>query len=294
MNMRKQLRSAFSTRQYMLSRDFEIYYYSDNHPTGVTAHSHDYYEFYFFAGGNVTIYIDGKGYPLKSGDMVLIPPGISHYAHILDFDVPYQRFVFWISKDYCRQLMSQSADYGYLLQHVTVNKHYIYHYDMLDFHALQSKLLRLLEEIHDDRFGKSAMLPLCVNDLVLYLNRTVYEAEHPATPKETQSLYRNLISYIEEHLEEDLSLDSLAGTFYVSKYHIAHLFKENLGLSLHQYILKKRLSLCRDAILGGSDINDAAMLCGFGDYSSFYRAFKKEYGVSPREYKELYSHKQTP
>lgn len=292
--MKKQFRATFNTRQYMLSKDFEIYYYSDNHPTGVTTHSHDYYEFYFFVGGNVSIYIDGKAYPLKSGDMVLIPPRVPHYAHIQDFSIPYQRFVFWISQDYCRQLMTQSADYGYLLQHVTVNRRYIYHYDILAFLALQSKLFRLLEEIQSDHFGKSAMIPLCVNDLVLYLNRTVYEAEHPATPKETQSLYRNLISYIEEHLEEDLSLDKLAGIFYVSKYHIAHLFKKNLGLSLHQYIVKKRLSLCKDAILGGTDINDAALLCGFGDYSSFYRAFKKEYGVSPREYKELYSHEQTP
>lgn len=292
--MHKQLRTAFNKRQYMLSKDFEIYYYNDTMPTGVSTHTHDYYEFYFFVSGNVTIYIGGSPHPLKSGDMVLIPPKVPHYAHIRDFEVPYQRFVFWISQDYCRQLMSQCADYGYLLQRAAISKHYLYHYDILGFYALQSKIFRLLEEIHSERFGKSAQIALCVNDLVLYLNRTVYEAEHPSTPKETKNLYGSLLNYIEAHLEENLSLDRLASIFYVSKYHIAHLFKENLGLSLHQYILKKRLSLCRDAILGGTEINEAALLCGFGDYSSFYRAFKKEYGVSPREYKELYSHEQTP
>ena len=74
--MRRQLQSPFNERQYMLSKDFEIYYYNDNHFYGVTDHTHDYYEFYFFLEGNVTISIEKEHHHLKPGDMVFIPPGI--------------------------------------------------------------------------------------------------------------------------------------------------------------------------------------------------------------------------
>ncbi len=47
------------------------------------------------------------------------------------------------------------------------------------------------------------------------------------------------MDYIEEHLDEELTLEKLAGEFFVSKYYIAHIFKENIGLSIHQYIMKK-------------------------------------------------------
>ena len=73
----------------------------------------------------------------------------------------------------------------------------------------------------------------------------------------------------------------------MSKYHIAHVFKDNIGMSIHQYITKKRLNLCKEAISGGMSITDAYHRFGFGDYSSFYRAFKKEYGISPKDYRDM-------
>lgn len=284
--MAKNLQTQFSTRQYMLSRDFEIYYY--NEPASSKVHSHDYYEFYFFLEGKVSISIEGKHHTLKYGDMAVIPPGVKHSAAVHGTDIPYRRFVFWISEEYCSRLMEISSCYGYLMQNALVKKKYIFHNDLITFNTIQSRIFQLIEEIKSERFGKDAKISLCVNDLVLQLNRIVYEQQNAKSKKEEQNLCQNLIYYIDDHLDEELSLEHLAGQFFVSKYHIAHIFKEQMGLSVHQYILKKRMQASKAAILGDTGITDVCAMFGFRDYSSFYRAFKKEFGVSPKEYRELH------
>lgn len=270
----------------MLSRDFEIYYYSDRHMGNVNSHIHTFYEFYFFLEGNVSIRIEEKESLLNAGDVVVILPGIRHRAVIHDQEQPYSRFVFWISTEYYEKLAGMSGDYTYFIDYVQNTKQYIFHNNMVEFSSIQSKIFHLIEEIHSDRFGKEAKTFLCVCDLMLHLNREIYEKNHPKRLKEDENLYQNIIRYIDDRLEQDLSLEHLAGKFYVSKYHIAHIFKENTGISIHQYIMKKRLAACKDAILGNISISEAYLMFGFKDYSSFYRAFKKEFGISPKEYRD--------
>ena len=150
--------------------------------------------------------IEGVSHPLVPGDVLIIPPNTKHYAKLLDNSIPYRRFVFWISQDYCNKLFNISSDYVYLIQRVHTTKQYLYHYDIIGFNTLQSKIFRLIEEMHANRFGKQTKVQLCLKDLVFHFNRSIYEMEQKNKKYEENALYENILLYIEDHIDEDLTI----------------------------------------------------------------------------------------
>lgn len=299
--MRRELRSDFTTRQTMLSELFELYYYSDVTIKPVEMHSHDYYEFYIFLEGDIDMQIENvaeSNIKLVPGDIVVFPPGVRHHAiersgakrkHENDQTTSsYRRFVFWISDKYLSELLKISPDYAYLIEEAREGR-FIHHLEPALFGQVQSRAITVLEEISTVHYGHDAFLRIYSSELLLTLTRYVYESEHKISVPENTDMMGRLITYIDEHLTDPLSLDILAEKLFVSKSYIVHEFKNRLGLSVHQYIVKKRLAGCRDAMLSGMPISQAYITYGFNDYSNFYKAFKKEYGYSPREYVDIHT-----
>lgn len=286
--MKRNLTTKFSSRQYMLSDEFEVFYYEDIRLNHVLAHQHDYYEFYFFLEGSVDYEIGGRLYPLQYGDVLVIPPGLPHRPLFRDTAVPYRRFVLWIREEYFTELSRISPDFSYCLELAVQKKNRCFHTEAIPFQDLQSRLIQLIEEIRDDKFCHEIEARLVLSSLIVRLNRILYQQTHQFNQSYEKELYLNLCSYVASHLQEDLSLDALAVRFFVSKFHISHIFKENMGISIHQYIIKKRLQASQNALLSGIPAGKVCQQYGFHDYTSFYRAFKKEYGLSPKDYLELH------
>ena len=190
--------------------------------------------------------------------------------------------MFWITKSFLSKLSVHSEEFLFLTGKAD-GSGFAWHFNEVTFNTVQRKIFHVIEEIFSNRFGRRMAVALGINDLLLFLNRTVYESLHPERyGKSEKKLDRNLIRYIEEHINEDLRLDTLSELFFVSKYHISHLFKDKMGISLHQYILKKRLAMSKDALINGRKPSEVFREYGFSDYSVFYRAFVKEFGLSPQ------------
>lgn len=293
---KRSLASEFNARQQMVSGAYEIFYYHDDALPRVRLHSHSHYEFYFFLEGEVCYQIGGgASYDLSPGDFLLLPPGLRHGPAPSErvsrsASTPYRRIVLWLHPDFYRTLCEHSADFSYGYDLALARRQYHFHPDFITAGELQGRLLTLIEETRSDYVFHESTGALAAASLLLYVNRLAasLSRQTEAEPQETP-LYLRLCSYINTHLTDRLSLDDLATQFYTSKYHISHVFKENMGIGLHAYLTGKRLQAVKNGMLSGIPLTQLVRDYGFEDYTSFYRAFKKEYGLSPKEFRQQHN-----
>ena len=135
-------------------------------------------------------------------------------------------------------------------------------------------------EFGNDLYEKSLVTMV----LILTMRACIGADKVHRSHKRKHLLMDDIFRYIHQHLTEDLTLEQLEKEFYVSRYHICREFKRLTGQTPHAYIVKARLDLCRKYIEQGKPIRDVYELGGFGGYNHFFRAFKKEYHMTPGEY----------
>lgn len=120
--------------------------------------------------------------------------------------------------------------------------------------------------------------------VVMILRSCIYAQSKQKIKRNTQFLIDDIFAYISNHITEEISLDCLEREFYVSKFHISREFKKLTGTTLHKYIVKAKLDLCKKLIEEGKSITNIAQICNLGSYNNLFRVFKKEFGITPKEY----------
>ena len=127
------------------------------------------------------------------------------------------------------------------------------------------------------------------NTMTIFANmkRAYIERSAGTMKAEKPELLDQIAAYIEKNYAQHITVSDLARQFYVSNSTISHLFKQKMGVSLYRYITQRRLIAAKSLIQRGELLEDVGRKVGFVDYSTFYRAFRQEYGISPRQFGKL-------
>ena len=259
-----------------LKEDFRLFHINDRTKKDFSYHYHDFHKIIVFISGKVTYHIEGKAYHLKPRDILLVSQGAIHKPEI-DPSVPYERYIFWIRDDLsCQELntcFQKANDRSFNLVRADS--------------ALQERLKDLLPEmeqtLQNKHFGDPVLRDALFMQFMIYINRiflrTSSSPDKKAYSSDTQ--VEQLLKYINRNLSENLSIDQLAERFFFSKYHMMRKFKNETGYTIHNYITSKRLLMARSLISQGVPVMKAAMASGFRDYTTFVRAYKKQFGKAP-------------
>ena len=273
----------FDSRQSMKDKRFEVFHYRDKKMDNVVIHHHDFFEVYFFLSGRVSFKVEGKTYHLEPGDLLLINPQELHQPDI-EADSLYERIVLWIDRSYLSNLCEAAgADLAACFDNEAPGHTNLLRPSKLRRAALNQLLDRLVQEYYNDEMGSFAYAQGLLTQFMVEINRLAQTTSY-AVKREEPDLVSQVLTYIGNHYQENITLEMLAAEFYVSKYYLSHEFSQRVGTSIYRYVIFRRLLQARELMIEGQAPGEVYHSCGFGDYANFYRAFKGEYGISPREF----------
>ena len=274
----------FDTRQTMWGNTFEIFRYKDAYLKEVALHHHDFYEVYFFLSGNVQYNIESRSYLLTPGDVLLISPMELHQPMFGSEHREYERIVLWIDKQFLEGFNLQGQNLTACFDTTVPGHTNLLRPEGVARQYLTFLLENLMAEVSsEDPYSEMASLSLLAQVLVS-LNRLARQNAREENKSGPDATVYSVLGYINEHYSEHLTLDDLANRFFISKYHLSREFQRLVGTSVHRYIVQKRLVMAKQMLSSGKPSSEEYQHCGFGDYSNFYRAFRSEYQISPKEY----------
>lgn len=275
----------FDTRQYMRRSSFEIFRYKDAYLREVALHHHDFYEVYFFLSGNVQYNIESRSYLLTPGDILLISPMELHQPVFHDDQKDYERIVLWINQRFLSELSPPDQDLTACFDSTLPGHTNLLRPTNAQRQLLSFQLERLTQETQSQDNYSALTALTYLAQILISLNRLAISASQSNDNRSVpDSVVYGVLAYINEHYSEDLTLDHLANRFFISKYHLSREFGRIVGTSVHRYLIQKRLAMAKQMMSSGMSSSEVYQQCGFGDYSNFYRAFKAEYQITPKEF----------
>lgn len=247
-------------------------------------HFHNNYEILLFMKGEMELYIEQSRYVPVPGTLFAINTEEVHKGSVLS-NGEYDRYVIHISDSILQPLLGYDVDLLSCFHNHepgVQNAVVLSGGEIEEFCRIFGEIRRVLDA---EPYGKEVLKITYMAQLMTLVNCAFsHTMMQPAKP--VSSLTAAVMEYVENHLDQQMSLESIASALYLDKYYVAHQFKKQTGDSLYHFILMKRIALARRLLSDGKSVAEVCEQTGFNNYNNFIRTFRKYVEMPPGEYRK--------
>lgn len=251
----------------------------------LSMHSHHCYELYFSISGGRTFLIDDKNYRIEPGNLFMINQYEKHQVLQMDTSIPHERYAIFINPSYLESISTPQTDLTYCFtqrpgkfsHRIALNqgqqRRFTYYFNKLAV---------------EDGFGQDVKERSSFAEFMVFMTKIAMEAVLGGETEEQRQFFNSkvadIITYIHHNIDSPLSIGEIAAHFYLSTSYLCRLFKKGTGTTINSYIISRRIELSKTLLSGGYSVNEVYSMCGFNDYSNFFKAFTRKVGISPKKY----------
>lgn len=255
-------------------------------------HSHQEYEIYFFHSGSCRYLIKNQIYDLEPGDILLMD-GKALHKPIVSTEEEYIRSVVHFSPYWIESVLKELnalylLDVFRKLQHCFIRTKENQQSKKLE--ELICRLDELFRMSNEDSAQAETEMKVLLIQILITINKMglVNSYRQPDKKDEKIDYVENIVTFIQEHYMEKLTIDSIAKSLNLSKSYLSHLFKEMTGFTVMEYVMATRLTQAKYMLALERDkpLKDVAYECGFESASHFSRYFRQKVGVTPKDYRK--------
>lgn len=267
-------------REGYLHERYHFFHLRDSAGQERDFHFHEFDKIVVLLSGQVEYLVEESSYALRPWDVLLIKHHTIHRADI-SRETPYERIIIYLDGGYVARTAPEEA----LMErfYAADSGGHRIQPDAETRERLGRLLAELESELGSSRFGRSTLCDTLLVQILICLGRASRAALPAAANAERcgEARISEALTYIQENPAADLSAAALASRAHLSPYYFMRLFRAETGYSVHGYVMQSRLMHAAKQIRGGVAAGEAALNCGFADYSAFYRAFRRQFGAAP-------------
>lgn len=261
-------------------------------------HYHDFFQICYVLRGQIEHYHDGKMIPLGRGDAFIIPPGLSHELRFSGdeseiFSLSFDENIFspGFPQSGAHKFLLTLQDNPLAKREQPLKLRVSLESDQRQ--NVQALMECIMREQQRDHTGEMTAVPSCIAGILYVLSQSYYRQPQNKEEYSEIAAYTDILSncteYLDQHYNEHITLDVLLKQFGMSRTTFCTLFPQFTGLSLKQYLSRKRILEAEALIRSRPDLSlsEIAEMVGYEEISTFYRNFVRVAGVSPSKYKEI-------